>query len=101
MTENVDFLTKLALFNGSFIEAISYRKFNYGYYGLENDKLYCQKHRHAFYSSKIFLDRKISQSAIFAASTWRLQETFGTLGHIIGMPQTHRVFNLRKEIVST
>ena len=59
MTENVDFLTKLALFNGSFIEAISYRKFNYGYYGLENDKLYCQKHRHAFYSSKISLDRKI------------------------------------------
>ena len=59
MTENVDFLTKLALFNGSFIEAISYRKFNYGYYGLENDKLYCQKHRYAFYSSKISLDRKI------------------------------------------
>ena len=59
MTENVGFLMKLALFNGSFIEAISYRKFNYGYYGLENDKLYCQKHRHAFYSSKISLDRKI------------------------------------------
>ena len=53
------FLIKLALFNGSFIEVISYRKFKGSKHGLENDKLYYQKHRHTFYSSRIFLDRKM------------------------------------------
>ena len=53
------FLTKLALFKGSFIEVISYRKFKGSEHGLENDKLYYQKHRHTFYSSRIFLDRKM------------------------------------------
>ena len=53
------FLIKLALFNGSFIEAISSSKFKSSKHGLENDKLYYQKHRHTFYSSRIFLDRKM------------------------------------------
>ena len=53
------FLIKLAMFNGSFIEVISCRKFKGSKHELENDKLYYQKHRHTFYSSKIFLDRKM------------------------------------------
>ena len=52
------FLIKLALLNGSFIEVISCRRLKGSKHGLENDKLYYQKHRHAFYSSRIFLDRK-------------------------------------------
>ena len=53
------FLIKLALLNGSFIEVISGRKFKGCKRGLENDKLYYQRHRHTFYSSRIFLDRKM------------------------------------------
>ena len=53
------FLIKLAMFNGSFIEAISCRKFKGSKHELENDKLYYQKHRHTFYSPRIFLDRKM------------------------------------------
>ena len=53
------FLIKFALLNGSFIEVISCRRLKGSKHGLENDKLYCQKHRYAFYSSKISLDRKI------------------------------------------
>ena len=53
------FLIKLALLNGSFIEVISCRRLKGSKHGLENDKLYYQKHRHTFYSSRIFLDRKM------------------------------------------
>ena len=52
-------MIKLALFNGSFIEVISCRRLKGSKHGLENDKLYYQKHRHTFYSSRIFLDRKM------------------------------------------
>ena len=52
------FLIKLALLNGSFIEVISCRRLKGSKRGLENDKLYYQKHSHTFYSSRIFLDRK-------------------------------------------
>ena len=53
------FLIKLAMFNGSFIEVISCRKFKGSKHELENDKLYYQRHRHTFYSSRIFFDRKM------------------------------------------
>ena len=53
------FLIKLALLNGSFIEVISCRRLKGSKHGLENNKLYYQKHRHTFYSSRIFLDRKM------------------------------------------
>ena len=51
-------LTKLALFNGSFIEVISCRKLKGSKRGLENDELYYQKLRHTFYSFSILLDRE-------------------------------------------
>ena len=78
------FLIKLALLNGSFIEVISCRRLKGSKHGLENDKLYYQKHRHTFYSSRI-----------------SLEETFGMLGHIVGVPRMRRMLNSRRGIVST
>ena len=45
--------------NATKIDKISGRKFKGSKRGLENDKLYYQRHRHTFYSSRIFLDRKM------------------------------------------